>query len=120
MNQPSTNRPLSASERALAVWMLENGSPEAQAFLGQLADAEVTPWRCPCGCGCASINFQVKGHPPAPPGVHILGDFLCGPEEAPSGAFIYESGGLLSGLEVYALAGDAPAVLPDAPLRSFS
>ena len=98
--------------------MLENGSPEARAFLGQLADAEVTSWRCPCGC--ASINFQVKGHPPAPPGVHILGDFLCGPVEAPAGAFIYESGGLLSGLEVYALASDAPAVLPNAPLRALS
>lgn len=37
--------------------------------------------------------------------------------EAPAGAFIYESGGVLSGIEVYSLASDAPPVLPDAPLR---
>ena len=115
MTTSSNNRALSPAERALAMWMLENGNPDASAFLAQLADAEVTAWRCPCGC--ASINFQIKGQPPAPPGVHILGDFLCGPVEAPAGAFIYESGGLLSGIEVYSLADDAPSVLPDAPLR---
>ena len=118
MNSTFANRALTASERALATWMLENGAEEARSYLAQLDEVEVTPWRCPCGC--ASINFQVKGHPPAPPGVHILGDFLCGPVDAPAGAFIYESGGLLSGLEVYSLASDAPLVLPDAPLRPMA
>lgn len=66
------------------------------------------------------MNFQVKGHPPAPPGVHILAEFLCGPVDAPAGAFIYESGGLLSGLELYSLASEAPSVLPDVPLRPMS
>ena len=115
MNSTSANRALTTSERVLATWMLENGTEEARSFLAQLDEVEVTSWRCPCGC--ASINFQGRGHPPAPPGVHILGDFLCGPTDAPAGAFIYESGGLLSGLEVYSLASDAPLVLPDAPLR---
>ena len=115
MDSISRNRKLTSKERTLAKWMLENGIGEAGAFLAQLDEIEVTPWRCPCGC--ASINFQVKGHPPAPPGVHVLGDFLCGPVDAPAGAFIYESGGLLSGLAVYSLASDAPPVLPDAPLR---
>jgi hypothetical protein len=117
MSSTTANRALTASERALATWMLENGTGEARSFLAQLDEAEVTPWRC--ACGCASIGFQVKGRPAAPPGVHILGDYLCGAIDAPAGAFIYESGGLLSGLEVYALASDAPEVLPDAPLRPF-
>lgn len=112
-----TNRSLSASEHALARWMLENGTPEALAFLEQLEGAEVTSWRCPCGC--ASINFHVRGRAPAPPGVHILGDFVCGPLDAPAGAFIYESGGTLGGIEVYSLASDAPSLLPAAPLRPF-
>lgn len=104
---------------SLARWMLEHGEPEARAFLEQLAVAEVTPWRCPCGC--ASIDFQIKGNQPAPPGVHVLGDFLFGPEDAPAGIFIYESGGLLSGIEVYGLAGDAPSELPrEDMLRSFT
>lgn len=115
MNSTDANRSLTASEQALARWMLENGRPEARAFLKQLEEAEVTPWRCPCGC--ASIHLQIKGHPPAPPSVHILGDFLCGPLNAPAGAFIFESEGLLSGIEVYSLASDAPSVLPHPPLR---
>jgi hypothetical protein len=99
--------------------MLEHGEPEERAFIEQLSAAEVTPWRCPCGC--ASISFQIKDNEPAPPGVHVLGDYLFGPEDAPAGIFIYESAGLLSGIEVYGLAGDAPAELPrEDTLRSFT
>jgi hypothetical protein len=104
------NRPLSASEMSLARWMLQHGKPEARAFLEQLSAAEVTPQRCPCGCG--SINFQIKGREPAPLGVHILGDFVFGPNGEPSGIFIFSSAGLLSGIEVYGLAGKAPRELP--------
>jgi hypothetical protein len=112
------NRPLTEAEHRLARWMLENGTREALAFMPQLELVEVTPWKCPCGC--ASINFQIKGQPEAPPGVHILGDFLLGEGDRISGAFIFESGGLLRGLEVYGLAGDAPTVLPGVEdLRPF-
>ena len=112
------NRPLTEPERDLARWMLENGTVDARVFLTQLEFAEVTPWKCPCGC--ASFNFQIMGQPEAPPGVHILGDFLVGHGDRLSGAFIYESGGLLSGLEVYGLAGDAPTALPSIEdLRPF-
>ncbi len=104
------NRPLTDAERNLARWMLEHGSAEAEQYLAQLERAEVTPWRCPCGC--ASINFQILGHAEAPPGVHILGDFVMGEDDHPSGVFIYSSGGLLSGIEVYGLGDDAPRVLP--------
>ncbi|MGU3776022.1 hypothetical protein [Burkholderia metallica] len=115
------NRPLSAFETSLARWMLVHGEPEAQAFLEQLAEAEVMPWRCPCGC--ASINFQIQGRQPAPPGVglHVLGDFVFGPDDRPAGIFIYECAGLLGGIEVYGLAGNAPAELPrEETLRPFS
>ena len=117
MSSTDTDRPLSDVERALARWMLENGTPDAEPFLRQLEEAQVTPWRCECGC--ASINFQTKRHPPAPPGVHILGDYLCGEVDAPAGAFIFESGGVLAGIEFYSLAVDAPSVLPEPPLRPF-
>jgi hypothetical protein len=113
------NRPLTIAERRLARWMLEHGNTEAKNFLPQLENAEVTPIRCPCGC--ASICFQIKGSGEAPPGnMHPLGDFVFGPENKPSGIFIYEMRGLLSGIEVYGLAGDAPKSLP-APeeLRPF-
>ena len=106
----NTNRALTSHEYELARHMLTQGNAEAQGFLQQLEQAEVTPWRC--ACGCASIAFQIKGYPVAEPGVHVLGDYACGPKEAPSGAFIYESGGLLGGVELYGMAGDAPKSLP--------
>src|SRR5688572_18989473 len=110
MNTLQANRPLSEAELDLARFMLMHGTAEGPKFLNQLEAAEVTPWRCPCGC--ASINFQIRGHPEAPPGVHILGDFEFGEQRNLAGIFIFESSGLLSGIEVYGLAGDAPTVLP--------
>jgi hypothetical protein len=97
--------------------MLEHGNSEAEAFLCQLEIAEVTPWQCPCGC--ASINFQIMGHAEPPPGVHILGDFTLFAGDLAGGAFIFESGGLLSGIEVYSF-GDPVTILPTAEdLREF-
>lgn len=104
------NRPLTDHERELARWMLENGSSEARDYLAQLERAEVTPWKCPCGC--ASINFRIKGSLEPPPRVHILGEYLVGGADNPSGAFIFSSDGILGGIEVYGLAGEAPRVLP--------
>jgi hypothetical protein len=104
------NRPLSEPEHILAQWMLENGLPEGRGFLSQLTNAEVTDWQCPCGC--ASINFQIKGQPEPPPGVHVLGDYLFGDSDTLSGIFIFESAGVLSGIEIYGLATEAPKALP--------
>lgn len=104
------NRPLTTEERCLVQWMMEHGTPEAAAFLPQLDEVEVTPWKCECGC--ASIDFQLRGRPHAPPGVHILADFVFGDDDTLSGIFVYEKDGILSGLEVYGLAGDAPTRLP--------
>jgi hypothetical protein len=104
-------RPLSTKEQRLARWMLENGNPDAAQFFSQLADAEVTPWRCPCGC--ASINFKIKGKPPAPPGSYVIGDFLIVKGNEVSGIFIFESGGILGGIDVHGLSGDAPTGLPE-------
>lgn len=108
--EENLTRPLTTAERALARWMLENGTTAAHGYLAQLELAEATLWKCPCGC--ASFNFRIKGQPEAPPGVHTLGDYLVGTGDNLSGAFIYSSAGILSGVEVYGMAGDAPSVLP--------
>jgi hypothetical protein len=104
------NRQLTDHERRLVRWMLEHGSPEAVAFLSQIDDAEVTPWKC--DCGCASINFQLRGRPEVPAGVHPIADFVFSRDDKLSGNFVYVNVGILSGLEVYGLAGDAPKSLP--------
>ena len=103
-------RPLTDAERELARWMLVHGHPGAAAYLDQLAHAHVVA-RCPCGC--ASIDVAVAGQPASVPGsLSILGDYLVGAGDTLSGAFIFARDGVLAGLEVYGLAGDAPRVLP--------
>jgi hypothetical protein len=109
------NRPLTSAEEQLVRWMLEHGKPGAQAFLPQLEMAQVTDWRCPCGC--ASINFSVEGFIELSdrlPSIadFAVADFIFGSEQDLSGIFIFQKGGVLAGLEVYGLAGDAPKSLP--------
>jgi len=112
------NRALTDHERRLVVWMIEHGIPKAIVFLPQLDHAEVTAWRCPCGC--ASINFRIRGKPDPPPGVNPIADFVFGEGETLSGISLYEMDGILSGLELYGLAGDAPKTLPELEaLRPF-
>jgi hypothetical protein len=112
------NRELTPIEEQLIRWMLDHGKAEARAFLPQLEKAQVTPFRCPCGC--SSINLSIDGLPEPSGGMHILADFLFGADEELSGAFVFEQGGLLAGLEVYGLAGDAPKTLPSPhSLRPF-
>ena len=113
------NRELTTAEKYLIRWMLEHGKTEARAFLPQLEKAQVTPWRC--ACGCASINLKVEGFPAPTGGIHPLADFIFGADADLSGIFIYEQNGVLAGLEVYGLAGDAPKLLPSPEsLRPFS
>ena len=102
-------RPLTETERTLARWMLENGSPEAHSYLNQLELAEATLWKCPCGC--ASLNFQIKDHPEAPPGIHVLAEYTIDCSDSMYCIFIYSSQGILSGIEVSG-SGDPLKILP--------
>ena len=111
-------RPLSKAEYDLARWMLENGESGGRAFLSQLDRARVVS-RCPCGC--ASVDFEVEGRSPPSGGLRILGDFVFGGDSDLAGAFVFERNGVLAGVEVYGLAGDAPKTLPSpSALRPFA
>jgi hypothetical protein len=110
MSEPiRVNRPLTSEEYELTRWILEHGTLEANGFLEQLDSARVIAL---CPCGCASIDFEIEELGEAPPGVHILGDFIFGDKRSPCGIFVYESGGILSGLEVYCYGMDSPKTLP--------
>jgi hypothetical protein len=104
------SRPLTSAEENLVRWMLERGKPEGRIFLPQLERAKVTDWRC--ACGCASINFLVEGFPEPSGGLRRLADFIFGSDENLSGIFVFEQNGVLAGLEVYGIGGDAPKTLP--------
>jgi hypothetical protein len=92
--------------------MLKHGDQGALSLLPQLALARATSWRCPCGC--ASFNLVLEGQQPSvgTSHMHIVADFIFGPDDQPNGIFLFEKGGMLAGLEVYGLAGDAPKSLP--------
>jgi hypothetical protein len=114
----SVNRPLTSEEYELIRWMLEHGEPEAATFLDQLERARVVG-KCPCGC--ATVDFEIDGLGKAPPGVHILGDFLFDDESDLCGVFVFSSNGILSGLEVTGYAVDTPRTLPaPSELRPFN
>lgn len=44
--------------------------------------------------------------------MNLLADNIFGSAKDLSGVFVYEQSGVLSGMEVYGLAGEAPKVLP--------
>ncbi|MBB5316697.1 hypothetical protein [Tunturibacter empetritectus] len=106
------DRPLTLEEQSLIEWLLLHGEPSASEFLPQLEAAHVY---CGCSCGCPTINIEV---PVSIPAAHaqsnILADFVAGTDENPVGVILFQAGGRLSGLEVYAF-GDPPIPfgLPD-------
>jgi hypothetical protein len=106
------NRPLTTDEYKLTRWLLEHGKPEALNYLSQLDKAHVTSWRCPCGC--ASIDLAIDGCPAPSAGMNTLADFVFGKDEEICGIFAFAQNGILSGLEVYGMAGDASRFLPSA------
>jgi len=95
----SFSRPLSEEERSLVRWMLQHGEPDAEGFLSRLDAAVVSGV---CGCGCASIDFQIGDrHPDRKKGMTIILDYFYGTESPPFGAFVFTHGDTLGGLEVY-------------------
>lgn len=60
----------------------------------------------------ASINLEIDGYPPPAGGLRIIGDYLFGEGDSVQGAFVFEQGGVLSGLEVCGYGTDAPVRLP--------
>ncbi|HYF34195.1 MAG TPA: hypothetical protein VD994_02805 [Prosthecobacter sp.] len=115
MTSPTpTNRALTREERHLVRWMLEQAGPDAAPYLPQLERAQVLPTRCPCGC--ASLNFSIDGQTQAAGSIRPLADFVFGDAGDLSGIFVFEQSGVLGGVEVYGLAGEAPKTLPSPDL----
>ncbi len=110
MSDQPDNRDLTSDERQLVLWMLEHGNHQARAFLPQVDQVRISPWRCECGC--ASVDFIQEKQAEPTAGMRILGDYVFGGGDHESGMFIFERGGILSGIEVYGLGGDAARSLP--------
>src|SRR5262245_43902927 len=106
------DRPLTNGESGLIRWLLQNGVPEASAYLPQLDLARVVSR---CYCGCASINFAINGVVPPVGNTVILADYEWQATAGEMfGVFVFERGGLLAGLEVWSQDGRGEAtMLPD-------
>ena len=107
------DRPLTEQERSLIRWLLEHGKQQAAAFVPQISDARVV---ARCACGCASVELAIAGRcAPKSVGMEILSDF--GWRDASGhhfGAYVFARGGLLAGLDLWSIDGQATATrLPE-------
>jgi hypothetical protein len=116
-------RLLTERERTVTRWIIEHGGAsekERKGFLVQLGAATVVSR---CACGCASVDFAIRGEPaPAGVGLEIIGDFLCGEERAGiNGVFVFARSGVLAGIEIYQLSDEKIHTELPAPdtLRAF-
>ena len=91
-----------------------HGLPGAAAHLGALDRARVVGR---CGCGCASVDFAVDGRrPPHGATYEVLADYQW--RDAAGclgGVFAFARGGVLAGLEVWSVDGEADTTRLPAP-----
>lgn len=112
VSEIAEERDLTPEEASLLVWMLEHAGSQGAKYLSQVKSARV--WSR-CGCGCASINLEIGGNRPSiGQGMKIIADFDYRTDEGyQCGAFVFENGGLLTGMEVWSQDGlCTPSMLP--------
>lgn len=105
-------RELHPGERSLVRWLVEHGVAGAREFLPQVDQVRLVSR---CGCGCASLNFEIGGKGwPSRGGMQILSDHQWrDPEGRLFGIFLYAKENTLAGIDVYSVDGLAvPIVLP--------
>ena len=96
------NRELSEDERALLLWLLGHGSPQASAFVPQISQTRVIGL---CPCGCPSIDLSIDGKPRTTGVSQILADYKAQtPEGVQIGIILHAREGKLSELELYTFA----------------
>lgn len=104
---------LTADERGLLRWILENGDEHARQLVEQVDRAQVVSR---CGCGCATIDLSVDGvEADRSHGMEQVGEeyFWKGPTGGVCATFVLGAGDQLATLELYSADGiDTPVSLP--------
>jgi hypothetical protein len=97
------DRPLSEAERALTERLLrEFASQKGVAYLPQLDHARVTG-KCSCGCSTVDLTVPTEFRIADPPMDRPLADAFGRVDGKLVGVMLFEAGGLLCSLEIYAL-----------------
>ncbi len=97
-------RDLTGPEKELVAWMVQSAGETGKPYLEQIPKLRVAGR---CGClGCPTVGFSVDGNGALATGhftelLHCIGNT---PEGGTVGVALYAREGLLSELEVYALA----------------
>jgi hypothetical protein len=106
---PPPRRRLLPAEVDLVRWLLSHA---ARAGAGTAPDPVIEELlvKDRCDCGCPSVDFLVEGLA-ATATIAAEAEGMS-PEGDPVGVILWVRSGRLSGLEVYALAGEGPVSLP--------
>ena len=106
------DRNLTSQEKALIVWMLENGNEKGKNYLSSIEKIRVVE---KCDCGCASIDLSIGDIVPDPGcGLEIVSDYLWVSDAGNNnGVFVFSKENRLAGLEVYSADGLETPGLPE-------
>jgi hypothetical protein len=96
------SRALTLHELELIGWLIEHGNAGEGNFKSQLSDLTVAS---KCECGCPTIDFAHNRVAVTHKGERLIADYLATVKGMDVGVMLFESGGYLSTLEVYSLAG---------------
>jgi hypothetical protein len=109
-NPITEDRSLTIEEESLVRWLLAHSNKDGCSYLPQVDHVWVVS-RCPCGC--ATISFSVNGERRPDQAMKVIADFTWSCNGHRFGVFVFERGGLLAGLEVWSIDGEAaPSNLP--------
>jgi hypothetical protein len=111
----AVDRALTPEEHLVVQWLLQHGDGDNSVFLAQLNSARVSSL---CSCGCASIDFSIDGLRHKDPGMRVLADYQWQNNEGHLyGAFVFEQGGLLAGLDLWSIDGQSTPLTVPSPER---
>jgi hypothetical protein len=100
------SRALTSHELELVGWLIEHSDADKGNFKSQLSELTVAS---KCECGCPTIDFAHNGVAVIHKGERLIADYLATVKGMDVGVMLFESGGCLSTLEVYSLAGTKEA-----------
>lgn len=106
-----TVRELTEGERTMLDWLAHNPTSDTIIPLHELVEISVA---AQCPCGCASIDFAIKGVAVEGSGMQVVADYLYISEQNNlNGCFLFLVNGHIAGIEVWSVdGGETPAVLP--------
>ena len=97
----SAYRPITPQEHAFLTALLHLAQPDATTFLPQLEGIRALP-NCTCGCPSMRLGVSPEQTPVCYPNRFVY-DGTAGTKDDPLGIILFQAGGKLTELEIYAM-----------------